>query len=92
MPTQGRPQAGAAARRTGGGSAPLEQLRRGEITLDAYLDFRADESVKHLTKRVPASRLRMLRDTARELLASDPVLLRMLRNITGMDPEGSPAK
>jgi hypothetical protein len=92
MPTQGRPNAGTAVRKTAGGSAPLDQLRRREITLDAYLDFRADESVKHLTQKLPASRVRMLRETARELLSSDPVLLRMLKGITGAEPGASPEK
>lgn len=63
-------------------------MRRGEITLDAYLDFRADESVKALAASLPADRLRMIRDTMREQLATDPVLLAMIRGITGTDPEG----
>jgi hypothetical protein len=92
MPTQRGPNERTAARKTSGGSAPLDQLRRREITLDAYLDFRADESVKHLSAKLPALRVRMLRDTARQLLSSDPVLLRMLKGITGVDPGDSAEK
>jgi hypothetical protein len=86
MPAQGK--SATAERSQSGGSAALDRLRRGEITLDAYLDFRADESVKALEGSLPADRLRMIRDTMREQLATDPVLLAMIRGVTGTDPEG----
>lgn len=92
MRTHGRFKTGAAATAAGGGSAPLEQLRRGEVTLDAYLDFRADESVKYLAKTLPAAHVRLLRDAAREMLSSDPVLIRMLRGVTGVDLGGDAKK
>ena len=86
MPAQGK--SAALDRSKSGGTEELERLRRGEISLDAYLDFRADESVKALAGSLPADRLRMIRDTLREQLATDPVLLSMIRGVTGKDPEG----
>lgn len=86
MPAHGKSTA--LDRSASGGSAELDRLRRGEITLDAYLDFRADEGVKALAGTLPAERLHMIRDTLREQMATDPVLLAMIRGITGKDPEG----
>jgi hypothetical protein len=82
MPSQGKSGATAAAPRTTGGSAELHRLRNGESTLDEYLDFRADESVKSLEGLVPADKLRMIRDVNRELLATDPVLIAQLTRLT----------
>ena len=91
MPIDGKSQMSAAVRRTTGGSEALERLRRGEITLDDYLDFRADESVKTLKGVVSDAKLRILRDTNRELIETDPVLVAMIRRITGLDPQGGTA-
>jgi hypothetical protein len=88
MPPAGKLDAAAANRRASGGSDELNRLRRGEITLDDYLDFRADESVRILAGRVPAERLRMIRDMNRALLAEDPVLVAQIERLTGLKPQG----
>ncbi len=90
MSAQG--SSGALDRAGNGGSAALERLRRGEITLDAYLDFRADESVKALSGSIPEERLEMIRLAMREQLATDPVLLAMVEAVTGGKPEANPAR
>ena len=64
-----------AAARSSGVSDPLERLRRGEITLDAYLDFRAEEGVKGLAGLFPVEKVGMIREVLREQLANDPTLV-----------------
>jgi hypothetical protein len=64
------------------GSDALQQLRRGELTLDDYLDFRADEAVKDLALVLPKHRVDVIRAAMREQLATDPVLLRMVSHLT----------
>jgi hypothetical protein len=70
----------------------LRKLRHGELTLDAYLDFRADESVRGMRGQVSEARLRMVREVMREQLENDPVLLEMLKEITGLGPQGRTPK
>ena len=74
--------AGARARARNEGSEALAQLQRGEMTLEAYLDFRADESVRGLHGRVSPERIELVRDEIREQLSEDPVLLEMVRQLT----------
>jgi hypothetical protein len=92
MPSSGNARAGARARKRSEGSEALAQLQRGEITLDAYLDLRADESVSGLRGRISPEKLRLVRDEVREQLAEDPVLVEMLRQITGSLQRREPAK
>jgi len=82
MPASRDAGAGAHARKRSEGSEALGQLQRGELTLDAYLDFRADESVRALQGRVPPERLKLVRDEIREQLSEDPTLLEMVRQLT----------
>lgn len=67
-------------------SDALAQLKAGEITLDAYLDAKADKAVLHLQGLVPAGRLRMIRELLREQLETDPVCVRLVQRVTGQAP------
>ncbi|HVW27363.1 MAG TPA: hypothetical protein VHC69_18495 [Polyangiaceae bacterium] len=69
-------------------SEALRQLRSGEITIDEYLDLRADAAVAHLTNFLTASELQTIRETIREQLTTDPVLLELVRRATGHDVSG----
>jgi hypothetical protein len=64
----------------------LERLGRGEITLDQYLDGRVAEAIEHLQGRVPPGQIDFVRAALRESLASDPVLLELVRRATGLVP------
>jgi hypothetical protein len=64
------------------GSAALERLRRGEIDLDQYLDTRVDEAVRPFSGRLPAEQLEFVKSTLREQLATDPVLVELVRQTT----------
>jgi len=91
MPSEGKSSSGRLARKANDGSEALGRLRRGEMTLDAYLDLRADESVRPLIGLVEPTRLRVIRDVLREELTMDPVLVEMVRGATGRDPESGVA-
>ena len=63
-------------------SEALARLRRGEMTLDEYLDFRAARAVEHLKDRVSAEQLAIVQETIKESLTNDPVLSEQLRRVT----------
>jgi hypothetical protein len=69
------------------GHASLRGLERGEINLDQYLDARADEAVRHLVEKLPAEQLEFVRQSLREQLATDPVLVELVRRTTGRVPD-----
>ena|SRR5438552_5468229 len=75
----------AEAGRTAGAGA-LERLGRGEISLDQYLDGRVADAVEHLEGRVPPAHIDFVRVALRESLASDPVLVELVRRATGSVP------
>lgn len=64
----------------------LERLGRGEITLDQYLDGRVADAIEHLHGRMPAAQIDFVRAALRESLASDPVLVELVRRATGSVP------
>ncbi|HMA95873.1 MAG TPA: hypothetical protein VKP30_24465 [Polyangiaceae bacterium] len=67
-------------------SESLQKLKRGEMSLDAYLDERAEEALAHVKGRVPQETLENLRFVLRERLRHDPVLIEMVRCATGLVP------
>lgn len=65
--------------------ADLAAFDRGEISLDQYLDRRLEQALEHLTGRMSPEQLDFVRDTLREQLRTDPVLVEMIRRATGQD-------
>ena len=61
----------------------LERLGRGEITVDAYLDARVTQACAHLEGKLPAAELEFVQRTLRAQLATDPVLIELVRRATG---------
>jgi hypothetical protein len=68
----------------------LARLERGEIGLDAYLDGKVSEATSHLAGKLSAEQLAYVRQTLRTELASDPVLVELVRRTTGKTPETAP--
>jgi hypothetical protein len=68
----------------------LARLERGEIGLDAYLDGKVSEATSHLAGKLSAEQLAYVRQTLRTELASDPVLVELIRRTTGKTPETAP--
>ncbi len=81
---EGAPQVGGAS-----ASAPLQQLQAGDISLDQYLDTRVDSAVEHLEGKLPADQLDFVRQTLRQELETDPVLVELVRRSTGISASGS---
>jgi hypothetical protein len=71
-------------------SGQLARLERGEIGLDAYLDGKVSEATQHLAGKLPPEQLAFVRQTLRGELASDPVLVELVRRTTGKSPEPAP--
>lgn len=67
-------------------AASLERLRSGEITLPQYLDERVHEATEHLVGRVAGEQLAFIRQSLREQLSTDPVLVDLVQSATGSLP------
>ncbi|HEY8945124.1 MAG TPA: hypothetical protein VIM73_12725 [Polyangiaceae bacterium] len=67
-------------------SAALSGLQRGEISLDQYLDARVNEATSHLSGKVSAEQLDFVKQSLREQLTSDPVLVELVQRTTGSSP------
>lgn len=77
---------GAARADAPAGATALQKLERGEIDLDRYLDARVADAVHHLEGRLPETQMDFIRRALREELASDPVLVELVRRTTGSLP------
>jgi hypothetical protein len=75
----------APAERTGM-SDVLERVRSGELSLDQYLDGRVQEAVQHLVGKLSPDQLDFVRQSLREQLSSDPVLVELVQRTVGSQP------
>jgi len=64
-------------------SDALARLRRGEGTLDEYLDAQVEVAVEHLKGRLPEERLEIVREVLRDSLRTDPEFAEHIRKLTG---------
>jgi|SRR6185295_18009723 len=69
------------------GAGLLEQVQRGEVGLDAYLDVRVNDAVGHLEGRLSPEQLEFVKEELRAQLETDPVLIELVRRATGHSPE-----
>lgn len=67
-------------------SPSLQRLEMGEISLDDYLDDRTEMALKAYLGKVPASTIENMRFILREKIRTDPVLVEVVRRITGTTP------
>jgi hypothetical protein len=67
-------------------SQSLEKLERGEISFAEYLDSRAEQAMSHLVERLSSEQLDFVRQSLREQLRTDPVLVELVKRATGIDP------
>jgi hypothetical protein len=70
--------------------SPAEQVRGGELSLDAYLDLRVQEATRHLEGRLGPGDLARIQRTLREQLATDPALQALVKSATGLAPSADP--
>ena len=69
------------------GSEALAQLERGELSLEAYLETQVSRATAHLEGRLSAEQLDFVKSSLREQLATDPVLVELVRRATGGSTE-----
>jgi hypothetical protein len=69
-----------------GATTPLEQLQRGEIDVEHYLDVRVDSAVRPFEGRVSDAQLEFMKDSLRDALSNDPVVVELLRRTTSAIP------
>jgi hypothetical protein len=64
----------------------LARLSRGEITLDQYLDESVTTAIAPLQGQLSSEQLEFVKDTLREQMVSDPVLVDLVKRATGETP------
>jgi hypothetical protein len=67
-------------------SAALSSLQRGELSLDQYLDGRVTDATHHLAGKISPEQLDFVKQSLREQLATDPVLVELVQRTTGSAP------
>jgi len=67
-------------------SAALTSLQRGELSVDQYLDGRVSEATSHLVGKLNPDQLEFVKQSLREQMATDPVLVELVRRTTGAAP------
>jgi hypothetical protein len=67
-------------------SAALSSLQRGELSLDQYLDGRVSDATSHLVGKLSPDQLEFVKQSLREQLSTDPVLVELVRRATGSAP------
>jgi len=64
----------------------LAELERGALSLDQYLDARVEDALAPLAQRLAPEQVEFMRSSLRAELASDPVLVELVRRVTGAVP------
>lgn len=63
-------------------SSALQRLDAGHISVEEYLDLQVNEAVAHLAGKLPPNQLEFVRESLREQLTEDPVLVELVRRTT----------
>jgi hypothetical protein len=67
-------------------ASPLAQLKSGAIDVERYLDLKVDAATASL-EGMPAAALAEVKKMLRDQLASDPMLVDMVKSATGTVPK-----
>jgi hypothetical protein len=68
-------------------SDALGRLKRGEISLDAYLDELVEGAIAHLKSQLDEDALESVRESIRAAARMDPLVMDVVERITRRDPE-----
>ena len=68
-------------------SESARKVKRGELSLDEYLDERVEFGVAHLIGKVSDATLEAVRFALRVKLRTDPNLVAAVQQATGLTPE-----
>jgi hypothetical protein len=63
-------------------SPALEALRSGQLSLEQYLDQRVDQAVAHLANKLAPAELAFVKQSLRDQLETDPVLVELVQRTT----------
>ena len=74
---------GAAAEAGSRISTALASVQRGELSIDQYLDARVTDATSHLAGKLSPDQLEFVKQSLREQLATDPVLVELVQRTTG---------
>lgn len=69
-----------------GETADLERLQAGEISLNDYLQTRADKAVAHLSTLLPADQLDIIKEQLVNQMKQDPAVAALVQRATGVLP------
>jgi hypothetical protein len=69
-----------------GETADLERLQSGEISLDDYLQTRADKAVAHLSSLLPPEQIELVKEQLVNQMKQDPALAALVQRATGVLP------
>jgi hypothetical protein len=67
-------------------TAALDRVRSGEMTVEQYLDLKVEAATAHLAGPATPEQLSFIKNSLREQLAADPVLVDLVRAATGSMP------
>lgn len=67
-------------------SASLASLQRGELSLDQYLDDRVNDATSHLVGKLSPDQLEFVKQSLRDQISTDPVLVELVQRTTGSVP------
>ena len=65
-------------------STALQRLDAGNISVDEYLDLQVNDAVAHLEGKLPPNQLQFVRESLRDQLSEDPVLVELVRRTTSL--------
>lgn len=61
----------------------VSALERGELSVDQYLDQQVASAAQHLEGRLSAEQLTFIKESLRASLETDPVLMELVKRVTG---------
>jgi hypothetical protein len=64
-------------------SPALDRVRRGELTVEEYIERRLDAAMAHLDPKLSAEQRERAREVLREHIETDPVLSQQLERLVG---------
>jgi hypothetical protein len=77
-------RSGAALRAVSAPVSPaLEKLRRGELTVEAYIEDRVEHAMARLDQHMSSDQREQVRQVLREHVMTDPALQKQLAELTG---------
>ena len=69
------------------GSDALVQLQRGDLSVEQYLEAQVIEATQHVAAQLSPEQLGFVKESLRQQLQSDPVLVELVRKTVGSQSE-----